>query len=635
MGSQPAAIPHKFPNIVHYSLLMRPRILFIIKYWLCWILLFEVARLFFYLCNTGLAKSITFSELLKSLWYGSSMDISMAAYITLPVGLFILAGIFLSFFQKPLVYRIYTGIVLFFVLLLIGVDINVFKAWGYRIDASPLKYLSNPKEAWASVSNLPVAWILLGFLVAFLSLLFLSEKFIKTELRKMKIARPRWLQALIILLLLGAFIIPIRGGFQLAPLNQSTVYFSANNFVNQASINAPWNFMHSLSHNTESKKNPFLYLEPKEAQAIRDSLFVSGLQTDTILKMTPGIKPNVILIVWESFTEKATHIKQGGIEITPGFNELKKEGIYFSNIYGSGDRTDKGIVAVLSGYPAQPTTSIVKTPVKASKLPMLSKELAANGYNTSFYYGGELEFANMKAYLLGGNFKKYTSKNDFDEKDQNSKWGAHDGVVMNKVIDGLNKETAPFFSTWLTLSSHEPFETPLAPVIKGNDDVSLFLNSLHYTDQVVYDFIKQAQKQSWWANTLVLITADHGHRLPYTGKKIDDFKIPVLFLGGALRQTGITKANTASQVDIASTILTQLGLPSKDFTWSRNMLAKQAPQWAYFCFNNGYGFVQPDNYFIFDNVGKKAIESSGVLSQADTAKGKAIQQLSFGDYLSK
>ncbi|MCP9752597.1 LTA synthase family protein [Ferruginibacter sp. HRS2-29] len=614
---------------------MRPRILFILKYWLCWIILFEVARLFFYLCNPGLTKTVPISDIFRSLWYGASMDMSMAAYITLPAGLFVLAGIFLSFFQKPTIYKIYTGIVLFFVLLLIGTDINIYKAWGYRIDASPLKYLSNPKEAWASVSNLPLIWILLGFLAAFLSTLFFFNKFIRRDLSKMKIASPQWLQALVLLLLLATFIIPIRGGFQLAPLNQSTVYFSSSNFVNQASINAPWNFMHSLSHNTESKSNPFLYVAPKDAEAIRDSLFASGAQTDSILQIKSGIKTNVIFIVWESFTEKATHLRQGGIDITPRFNELKREGIYFSNLYASGDRTDKGIVAVLSGYPAQPTTSIVKIPVKASKLPMLSKELAANGYNTSFYYGGELEFANMKAYLLGGNFKKYTSKDDFDEKDQNSKWGAHDGVVMQKVIDGLNKETSPFFCTWLTLSSHEPFETPLAPVIKGSDDVSLFLNSLHYTDQVVYDFIKQAQKQPWWANTLLVITADHGHRLPHTGKKIDDFKIPVLFLGGALRETGITKTNTASQVDIAATILTQLGLPSKKFVWSRNMLDKQAPQWAYFCFNNGYGFVQPGNYFIFDNIGKKAIETSGILSSTDTAKGKTIQQLSFGDYLSK
>jgi phosphoglycerol transferase MdoB-like AlkP superfamily enzyme len=304
-------------------------------------------------------------------------------------------------------------------------------------------------------------------------------------------------------------------------------------------------------------------------------------------------------------------------------------------MYGSGDRTDKGIVAVLSGYPAQPTTSIVKTPVKASKLPMISKVLAAKGYSTSFYYGGELEFANMKAYLLGGDFEKYTSKNDFDSKDQNSKWGAHDGVVMQRVVDGLNKETSPFFCTWLTLSSHEPFEIPVPPVLKGTDDVSLFLSSLHYTDQVVYDFIEQCKKQPWWANTLVVITADHGHRLPRTEKKINDFKIPVLFLGGALRQQGIINERVGSQTDIPATVLAQLNLPVKDFAWSRNLFDPAAPQWAYFCFNNGYGFVQPGNYFIFDNVGKKPIETGGALSAADTAKGKAIQQLSFEDYLGK
>ena len=608
---------------------------FILKYWLCWILLFEVARLFFFVSNSADAKIIGISNMLQSMLYGLRMDMSMAAYLSLPVAVITLLAIFIRPMQKAAIIKVYTAIILFIILLLIGTDINIYKAWGYRIDASPLKYLKNPKEAWASVSNLPIVWILLAFLAAFMLVVFLSNKFIAKQFSKLNFQGNKILSAVSILLLIGLFIVPLRGGFQLAPLNQSSVYFSDNNFANQSALNAPWNFLHSMSHNTESKTNPFIYLDEKETVAIKDSLFAHTDATEKILNLSAGTKPNVIFIIWESFTEKVTHLQMEGIDITPKFNELKKEGIYFSNIYATGDRTDKGIVAVLSGYPSQPTTSIVKTPVKAAKLPMVSKVLNEQGYNTSFYYGGELEFANMKAYLLGGGFKKFTSKNDFDAKDQNSKWGAHDGVVMTKVIEGLSKEPSPFFCTWLTLSSHEPFETPVSSVLKGTDDVSLFLNSLHYTDQVVYDFIQQCKLQPWWKNTLIVITADHGHRLPPTGKKIDDFKMPVMLLGGALAQRGIVKDRIGSQIDIPATILAQLHIPSKDFVWSKNILNSTTVPWAYFSFNNGYGFVQPNNYFIFDNVGKKPIEQNGNPSLDDIKKGKAIQQLSFGDYLSK
>lgn len=611
------------------------KIFFVVKYWLCWILLFEAARIFFLLSNFAEAKHLGYANISGTLWYGMRMDMSMAAYITLPVALIVLAGIFIPLLRKPAIFKIYTGVVLFFILLLVGTDINIYKAWGFRVDASPLKYLKNPAEAWASVANLPVVWILLALVFAMVMISWMFNRFIsRNNIASSEKKMPSWLHGVLLLLVTALFIIPLRGGFQLAPLNQSSVYFSENNFANQAAINAPWNFLHSVTHNTESKTNPFIYLDPTQATGIKNELFASDGLSQQLLQLEPGTQPNVIFVVWESFTEKATHLSIDGVEVTPRFNELKKEGIYFSNIYASGDRTDKGIVAVLSGYPAQPTTSIVKTPVKASRLPMISKQLAAAGYNTSFYYGGELEFANMKAYLLSGNFKKFTSKSDFEAKDQNSKWGAHDGVVMQKVMENLKTEQQPFFCTWLTLSSHEPFEVPVDAVIKGTDDASLFLNSLHYTDQVLYDFIRQCKQQSWWNNTLVVVTADHGHRLP-TSNKIGDFKMPVMFLGGILQQKGTVQARIASQVDIPATVLTQLGRSSKDFVWSRNMLDSSAMPWAYFCFNNGYGFVSPGNYYIFDNVGKKPIEQAGLLPDSIIIRGKAIQQLSFEDYLTK
>lgn len=613
---------------------MRSRIAFIVKYWICWVLLFEAARVVFLLANFGQAKLMGGMNLLGTLGWGLRMDMSMAAYISLPVVLLVLLSVFIFSLQNATAYKIYTGIVLFIILLLIGIDINIFDAWGYRLDASPLNYLKNPREAWASMSHLPIGWILLAFVILFLVVARIFDKFIQRLVGRFTAPAKKLITVLAILIVTALFIIPLRGGLQLAPLNQSSVYFSDNNFANQSAINPVWNFMHAVTHKTDDKTNPFVYIDANEANAIRDSLFLPGNGNEKILQPA-NTNPNIIFIVWESFTEKATHLQRDGKEITPKFNELKKEGIYFSNIYATGDRTDKGIVGVLSGYPAQPVTSIVKTPVKANKLPMISRTLANNGYNTSFYYGGELEFANMKAYLLGGNFKKFTSKWEFKAEDQNSKWGAHDGVVMKKVLEGLNKEKTPFFCTWLTLSSHEPFEVPVPTLFEGKDEASLFLNSLHYTDAVVYDFIVQCKQQAWWQNTIVVIVADHGHRQPPTGKKMDDFKIPVLLLGGALSQKGVLKDRVGSQVDIAATILSQLQLPAADFKWSRNLLDSSSKQWAYFSFNNGYGFVQPNNYYIFDNVGKKSIEQAGQPSDNDIKRGKAIQQLSFQDYLDK
>lgn len=604
---------------------------FIAGYWVCWILFFEITRLAFLAKNFTEAKAAGLHISLLSLWYGARMDMSMAAYITLPVAILITFSVFIKQLQKLFIFKIYTGIVLFVMLLLIAIDVNLFKAWGYRIDASFIKYLSNPKEVYASIAYLPVFWIFVFFISTYLLLLLVFNKIISSWLKNIKPDKTKLLSFIVLILLMGLFIIPIRGGLQLSPLNQSSVYFSKNNFANLAAINAPWNFMYSLNHNIELSDNPFKYLAEKEAAAIVDSLYAHKMDT-TLPKSST--KKNVIIVVWESFTEKATHLQIEGHEITRGFNALKKEGIYFSNIYATGDRTDKGIVGVLSGYPSQPLTSIVKIPSKASKLPMLNTQFSRAGYHTAFYYGGELEFANIKAYLSRA-FNTFISISDFDSKDQNSKWGAHDGVVMQKLFSDLNKQQQPFFCTWLTLSSHEPFETPVPQVLSGRDISSLFLNSLHYTDSTLYDFVQQSKKQPWWKNTVMVIVADHGHPLPETGKRLDNFKIPLLFLGGGLNEINIEIDKTGSQIDLPATLLAQLGLPYQSFKWSKNLLDTSTLPWAYFSFNNGFGFVQPGKSLLYDNVGKSIIEKNGPITEQDVKKGKAMEQISFQDYLDK
>lgn len=608
------------------------RIWFLLRYWLCWILFFEVARIAFLLKNVTSAKDAGLSASFQSLWYGARMDASLAAYFTIPLALCMIVLVFTKLGKCPIFIKIYTGLLLLVCLLLILIDLNLFQAWGYRVDASILKYMSNPKEVYATIAYLPLFWILLFFVIIYLLLLFVFNKLLSSWYKSMLAANERKaISIILILLLTGLFIIPIRGGLQLAPLNQSSVYFSQNNFANLAAINAPWNFLYSINHNIESSKNPFVYLSDTTAHAIVDSLY--SQHPDKALPQSK--KTNVIIIVWESFTEKATHLTVQGHEITPGFNALKKEGIYFSNIYASGNRTDKGIVAVLSGYPAQPITSIVKEPGKAAKLPKLSTQFSNDGYHTAFYYGGELEFANIKAYLLGGSFNHFVSINDFDKKDQNSKWGAHDGVVMERLLAGIQQQPQPFFYTWLTLSSHEPFETPVPTVIQGKDVTSLFLNTLHYTDAVLYQFIAEAKKQPWWQNTIVAIVADHGHPLPITGKRIDNYKIPLLFLGGGLPASGITIDKIGSQIDLPATLLAQLQMPYTQYKWSKNIMDSTVKPWAYFSFNNGFGFVEPGKSYLFDNVGKSYIEKQGPVLNTDLNRGKALEQLSFQDYLNK
>jgi phosphoglycerol transferase MdoB-like AlkP superfamily enzyme len=614
---------------------MLKKIFFLLIYIFSWVIFFEVARLFFLVSTSQYSKDVPNSLLFQSLWFGLKMDFSMAAYLTGLICLFVLASLTIPFFRKGKIYFIYTAIILFVQLLLIIIDVESFKAWGTRIDSTPLKYLSTPKEAWASINHLPLMLIFIGFITMYVLLYWLFRKLISRSLVLLQNNKHRLIQALIIILFIGTLIIPIRGGFQLSPLNQSSVYFSNDQYANNAAVNASWNFMYSTLQMNRLNRNLYEYMKDDEADSIVKKLFDSEGRSEQLVNNSNSIKPNVIVIIWESFTEKVLNKSVGGMPVIKFFPGLMKDGIYFSNCYSSGDRTDKGISAILSSYPALPKGSIVNYPAKTSKLPGLGNLFLQNGYSTSFYYGGEPEFANIKSYLNAQQFQQMVTKESFDPKDMNSKWGAHDDVVMRKIVNDLSQMKQPYFTTWLTLSSHEPFETPVETVFRGNDKETKFLNSLHYTDSVIYSFINELKKLPSWQNTIVIISADHGHYLPVTGKRADDYRIPILWLGGALKERNVVVDKTVCQLDMAASLIQQFHFNTSPFPFAKNIFDSTSKHWAFFTYNDGIGFVTDSSRLLFDNAGKRTVFEEGKANAEHEKIAKALMQKVYTDFLKR
>ena len=614
---------------------MLKRILFILIYLFTWVVFFEIARIYFLFSTWEYASGVPGSLILQSLWFGLKMDLSMASYYTIPVCLFVMLGLIIPAFRKKGVYVIYTWVILFIQLLLVVTDAEIYKAWGSRIDFTPVKYISNPKEMWASISHLPVFWILLALIIVYLLFCWAFKKVISKSISLLQHTKLKLIQSVLILVFMGSLIIPIRGGFQLSPLNQSSVFFCNNQYANNAAINASWNFMYAVTLMNQLKGNPYEFMNQSDAENFVNALYNQQSNTEQVINVSDSVKPNIIIIIWESFTEKALNLEIEKKKVVPYFHELIKDGIYFSNCYSSGDRTDKGITAILSGYPALPKGSIVNYPEKTAKLPGLGNIFLNQGYNTNFYYGGELEFANIKSYLTAQNFQHFITKSDFDEADMNSKWGAHDGVLMKRILNDLPKIQQPYFTTWLTLSSHEPFETPVTPVLKGKDNQSKFLNSLHYTDSIVYTFINELKKLPSWDNTLVIISADHGHYYPVTGKRADDYRIPVLWLGGALNKKNIIVEKTVSQLDIASTLAHQFHISGNPFRFGRNLFDSSSTPHAFFTFNDGIGFITDTSRTLFDNAGKRVVFSEGKTGKEHENIAKALMQVVYADFLKK
>jgi len=613
---------------------MAAKFKFLLIYFLSWVIFFDLMRIVFLFYHFDKTKNLSFNTVISSFWYGLRMDLSVAAYIIAPVCLFVLLSLFIHFFRRLLIYRIYTFIILLLVALISFFDLEIYNQWGFRIDATPLKFLSTPREAFASISHLPIVFLSVIFVICY-GLFYFCFKYILKRIFFQQQNKYRIITAGSLLVFMGCLIVPIRGGFQLAPLNQSGVYFSTNNYANHAAINAAWNFLHSVVSKGALEKNPYQYFTTQRVKEVTDSLYKASSPSEQVVNFPSGSPTNVILIIWESFTEKSLHISIEDKEVTPHFNRLKQQGIYFSSLYASGDRTNKGIPAILSGYPAMPNTTIIHSPGKAEKLPVLTKLFKEKGYYTPFFYGGEPEFANIKSYLLHSGFDPIIGKDDFATKDMNSKWGAHDGIVMDRVFENLNSSTKPFFATWLTLSSHEPFETPVPAVFETKNNTVKFLNSLHYTDKVVGDFINKCSNQPWWNNTLIIITGDHGHPLPESNNKAQDFRSPMLWIGGALNKKRIVIDKVVSQLDIAATLSKQAGFDPGVFPFSKNIFDVTSKPWAFFTFNDGFGFVDSTGRLVYDNVGKLPILSEGKAGPKEIEAGKAMMQHIYEDFLAK
>ncbi|WP_460611699.1 LTA synthase family protein [Hymenobacter seoulensis] len=619
---------------------MRSRFAFQPRYFLFWLVYFVATKLLFVLYHWSQTSTLSGRTVLRIFGYGLRLDASAAAYLSvLPFLLFIIGSLAPARFPMERLIRFVTAVMGVVVAAGTVADLELYRAWGFRLDATPLQYLNTPREMLASAGSAPVL-LLAALFVGLLGLGFVLYTKVVGRLPALPPGFSKLRAGLVGLLYLALLAVPLRGGLQQIPINQSDVYFSNQPFANHAAINVPWNVANSLRlQNTEP--SVYNFLPDSTAHRLTQQLYPpTAPDTATLLRTT---RPNVLFIILESFTAKLVGHLGGERGVTPTLDSLSHVGVSFQQLYAAGDRSQKGLVALLSGYPNQPATSIIKYPRKTERLPHLAQEFKALGYSTAYYHGGELAFANMKSYLVTAGYERFTERTDFARQDQNSKWGAHDHVLLNRMLRELPSQRVPFFVTAFTLSSHEPFDVPMPPRFTGASEADRFRNSMFYTDHVLGQFLNKARRQPWWDNTLVVVVADHGH--PEPGNTPNDapakFRIPLLLTGGALRPAaaGRSISTYGSQTDVAATLLHQLNLPSTAFPWSRDLLAPPPASWphgvAFYCFTDGFGVVTPAGTVTYDNIARRVIRRKGQPSGAQLQFGQAYEQTSFADFLRK
>jgi hypothetical protein len=230
-------------------------------YFLYWILFFIIAKGIFLLYHSYLTSTLSAGEIVNIFFYGLRMDASFAAYICiLPFLLFFLKSIFPRF-QVNFIIRIYTIVLLIVLSFLIAADLELYNAWGFRMDATPLQYFKSPVEMMTTISSAPVFLLLVIFILLAATFIFIYRKYFD-ELIDKKQRQRHYLDLIFSLFLIAFLFVPIRGGIQKIPMNISDVYFSQKIFADHAAINLPWNIMFSI-FNRNNAANPFNYFSKK------------------------------------------------------------------------------------------------------------------------------------------------------------------------------------------------------------------------------------------------------------------------------------------------------------------------------------------------------------------------------------
>lgn len=612
---------------------MRQRLLVLGYLALFWLLFLIAIRGVFLLYNHDLTEQLDAGEILQVFLHGLKMDVSMAGYYVMASGLVLTLSMFA---QKRWGYFTLNSLNIFFLVIsafLATVDIELYRHWGFRLNTAPLIYLeATGAAAMGSVAVSVVIKLLLVCAALTTLALFLYDRLLMPKIAALETGSVKGL--FILLGITCLMIVPIRGSFTVAPMNTGFVYFHKTKpYANHAAINVIWNFIYNLNSSHTRLRYPEDFLpKPVAERYFREVYPPHDTATTHVLR---SAKPNFILFILESFTANVVEPLGGLPGITPNLNELCKEGVLFTNFYASGDRTDKGLISILSGYPAQPVTSIIKNPAKTQRLPYLNHYMLDLGYHTSFVYGGDIDFANFRSYITNSRFDHVTSEDDFPMEYNQSKWGVHDHIVFDRAFQECDTTKQPFFKVILSLSSHEPFDVPIVARFPGNDPENLMLNSCYYTDRCIGDFMTKAKASGWWNNTVFLFVADHGH--PFPGKielqQKERYRIPFLMVGGAVEKPSIID-KFGGQTDIANTLLAQLDRPSEAFMFSKDLLSPSSRSFAAYFFNDGFGLVSPGQYIIYDNIGKQFIRKDGAAPE-DLDRAKAYEQILFTDYNSK
>ena len=559
---------------------------------------------------------------LEVVFHGLRLDIAVAGYLTLIPGLLLIATLWLSNSRLRWFWRCYFAVTALLATLAYIANLGLYGYWGFPLDNTPLLYVkTSPADAMASLQwwqllLFPLLIVLVSGVIYMLGCRLLP---IITD-RNAKKSGIRIIKSVMLLVLDLLLLLPIRGGLGTGTNHTGSVYFSSNIRLNHAAVNPVFSFIEAVLHQEEIGTK-YRFMSEEEAMALFKPMTFTPLRTDSVTIQ----HPNVVLVVLESFSDSVMQAKG----VTPNLLRYTSEGLNFSNFYANSFRTDRALVSIHSGLPAQPSMSVMDIPRISTSLPSLAGTLAKNGYQTIFYYGGDINYSNMRSYFMGTGFQRVVSDVDFPTKLHTGKWGVADGPVYDRMLADIKADNSgkPFFYSVMTASSHEPFDVP--DYLKIKDDETL--NAFSYADHCLGKFVEELKTLPCWQNTLVAIVSDHlgAYPDPQDNYQLWRYQIPFVIMGAQMPAKQCTVLG--SQMDIPATLLGLLGYDHSEFCYSKDLLDVRVPRFAFFSFPDAMGMVTDSSAVVYDNTSEQIQLSIGKDADGLLRKAKAYLQKLYDD----
>ncbi len=344
--------------------------------------------------------------------------------------------------------------------------------------------------------------------------------------------------------------------------------------VNEVVINGFHSFINVALTNNAQYDGMYPGMPEKEALAlVRDMVrqdntrfLVPATERSVLRRVDNGNTPkklNVVLVIEESFgTTYIDSIDNTRKEsISPNFDRIAKDGLLFTNIYATGNRSVRGLEAILTSFPPIPGISTARRP-GSEGMNSLAFLLRKQGYDAAFLYGGRAVFDNMEKFWSTTGFNPVWDQGEIAEQPFTTIWGAADEYIFTealKRIDAKAKNKKPFFLSVFTVSNHRPYTYPEGR-IKKDPARKRRENSATYADWAFGNFIDRARAYPWFDDTVFIFIGDHGPRVNGAGQvPVPSYRVPLLFFSP--KNIAPRRVETlGSSIDVAPTLLGLLGL---------------------------------------------------------------------------